>query len=202
MKGDNYSFENNIRNLKEESLEPTGIYEETVFQKTINNINLTMDFQNDIELGELENDKVATNFKTGDKSQSLSHNEVNTKLEEILNKFITLSKYGNKLASELLEKLNDPLLELRDIINNEIVELNELLAFKELSSIFDSTYAINNLQKLPYKFISASENLYKALDDLNIDVTYLIDNMKQKLKEDVSTLLTNSHEMLYNIFKI
>ena len=44
-----------------------------------------MDFQNDIGLGVLENTKVATNFKTGDKSQSLSHNEVNTKLEEILN---------------------------------------------------------------------------------------------------------------------
>ena len=44
MKGDNYSFEYNIRNLKEDSLIPTGIYEETVFQKTINNINLTMKF--------------------------------------------------------------------------------------------------------------------------------------------------------------
>ena len=55
-------------------------------------------------------------------------------------------------------------------MNNEITELNELLAFKELQSIFDSIFAINNLQKLPYKFIAASENLYKALDDLNIDV--------------------------------
>ena len=201
MKDDDNSSENNIRNLKEEDLEPTGICEETVFQKTIYNINLTMDFQNDIGLGELENAKAATNFKTGDKSQPLSHNEVNTKLEEILNKFIALSKSGNKLASELLEKLNDPLLELRDIINEEITELNELLAFKELSAIFDSTYAIDNLQKLPFKFITASEKLFEALDDLNIDVPYLIDNMKQKLKEDVSTFLTDSHEMLYNIFK-
>ena len=37
------------------------------------------------------------------------------------------------------------------------------------------------MQKLPYKFIAASENLYKALDDLNIDVPYPIDNKKQKL---------------------
>ena len=201
MKDDNNSSENNIRNLEEESLEPTGICEETVFQKTIYNINLTMDFQNDIGLGKLENAKAATNFKTGDISQPLSHNEVNTKLEEILNKFIALSKSGNKLASELLEKLNDPLLELRDIINEEITELNQLLVFKELSPIFDSTYAIDNLQKLPSKFITASENLFKALDDLNIDVPYLIDNMRQKLKEDVSTFLTDSHEMLYYIFK-
>ena len=57
------------------------------------------DFQKDTGLGELENAKAATNFKTGDKSQSLSHNEVNTKLGEILNKFITLYKYGNKLAN-------------------------------------------------------------------------------------------------------
>ena len=90
------------------------------------------------------------------------------------------------------------IIRIKNIINNEIVELNELLAFKELSSIFDSTQAINNLQKIPYKFISTSENL----NDLNIDFAYLIDNMKKKLKEDVLTLLTNSHEMLYNIFKI
>ena len=58
------------------------------------------------------------------------------------------------------------------------------------------------MQKLLYKFIAASENLYKDLDDLNFDVSYLIDNMKKKLKEDVLTLLTNLYEMLYNIFKI
>ena len=84
-------------------------------------------------------------------------------------------------------------------MNNEINELNELLAFKELQSVFDSAYAINNLQKLPYKFIAASENLYKALDDLNIDVPYVIDNMKQKLNkiEEISSYYLNDTDTSY-----
>ena len=201
MKDEDQSSENNFRYLMEDILEPKGISEETVFQKTIYNINMTLDFQNDLGLGELESAKAITNFKTGNQSNEISHNEVNTKLEDILNKLITLSKSGNKLASELFEKLNAPLSELRDVINNEITELNELLAFKELSAIFDSTYAINGLEILPSKFIAASENLYKALDDLNNDVPYLIDNKRKKLKEDVSTFLADSHELLYYIFK-
>ena len=201
MKDEDENSQSNIRNLKEENVDSSGISEGNLFQKTIYNINLTLNLQNDIGLGKSESAKAITNFQTGNISQELSHNEANTKLEEIMNKFITLSKSGNKIASELFEKLNDPLLELRDIINNEIGELNELLAFKELGAIFDSTYAVNKLENLPSKFIAAAENLYKGLNGLNIDVPYLIDDMKEIFKEDISTFLLKSHELLYNIFK-
>ena len=200
MKGGDNSSEIYIRDLQEEDTSNSiGAIEENVFKKTIYNINMSLNFGNDIGLG--ENAKAITNFQTGNQSQELSYNGVYTYLEETLNKFITLSKSGNKLASELLEKINDPLVELRDIINEDINELNELLAFKELSAIFDSTYAINGLDKLPSKFIAAAENLYKGLDNLNTDAPYIIDNMRKQLKEDISKFLLESHELLYNIFK-
>ena len=192
--------ETKARNLIEEA-ETIGVFEENVFQKSIYNINMTLNFKNDIGLGKGEEAKAITNFNTGEQSQELSHENVNTKLEETLNKFITLSKAGNKLASELFEKLNDPLLSLRDIINENIEELNKLLAFKELSAIFDSTYAINGIQKLPFKFVASAENLYKDLNNLEVDIPYIINDMKKKLKEDVSTFLSASHELLFNIFK-
>ena len=197
---DNDKPENNIRNL-EEYEEGLGVNEETVFYKSIYNIDMTLNMKNDIGLGKLEKAKAITNFNTGNKSQELSHDETNTKLNETLNKFISLSKAGNKMASTLYEELNGPLLDLRDNIITNIEELNNLLAFKDLSSIFDSTLAINGLEKLQYSFVTAAENLYKELTDLNTDVSYVINNMRNKLKSDVSDFLTKSHELLFNIFE-
>ena len=160
MKGGDNKTENNIRNLIEISDENPGINDEQFLSKAVYNINMTLNMKNDLGLGELENSKAITYFNIEEKTQELSHNEINTRLEETLNKFIILSKAGNKMASELSEKLKEPLLNLRDIINTNITELNSLLAFKELVAIFDSTYAVNNLLKLPFTFIVAAENLY------------------------------------------
>ena len=203
MAGDNITENKVTRNLMEENSEIPGVFEENVFTKTIYNINMTLNYKNDMGLGEGEGlkAKAITNFNTGEKPQELSNEEINTNLQKTMNEFITLSKAGNKMASELFEQLNDPLLNLRDIINDNIEELNNLLAFKQLSAIFDSTYAIDGIKKLPFKFIEATENLYKGLNGLKDDIPYVINDMKKKLKEDVSTFLDDSHELLHNIFK-
>ena len=65
---------------------------------------MDLNFKNDLGLGKLENAKAITNFNTGEKTQELSHYEENTKLNETLNEFITLSKAGNKMASVIYEQ--------------------------------------------------------------------------------------------------
>ena len=82
----------------EEIDEDPGVKEKTVFSKSIHNINTTLNMKNDICLGVLENAKAITNYNTGGKSQDLSIKEINTRLNETLNKFITLSKAGNKMC--------------------------------------------------------------------------------------------------------
>ena len=201
MNEDDDKPENNLRCLEENYEEGPGVNEASVFYKSIYNIDMTLNMKNDIGLGELENAKAITNFNTGNKSQELSHDETNTRLNETLNKFISLSKAGNKMASTLYEQLNGPLLDLRDNIISNIEELNNLLAFKDLSQIFDSSLAINDLEKLQYSFVTAAENLYKDLTNLNTDVPYVINNMRNKLKSDVSNFLIESHELLFNIFE-
>ena len=204
MKAEDNNTKSNIRNLIEISDENPGINEEQLFSKTQYDINMTLNMKNDLGFGELENAKAISTFNTGDQSNLLSNKEINTKLAETLNKFITLSKAGNKMATELLEQLNEPLLNLEDIINTNITDLNSLLAFKELVAIFDSTYAVNNLVTLPPTFITAAENLYsgeKGLNTLYNDIPYITNNMRKQLKEDVSSFLIKSHELLYNIFQ-
>ena len=196
---ENNKTENNIRFLMEEYDENIGVDEKSIFSKSIYNINMTLNIKND--LGSLGSAKAITNYNTGEKSQELSTKEIYTKLNETLNEFITISKAGNKMASVLFGQLNDPLLNLRDIIINNINELNNLLAFKDLSSIFDSTLAVNSLERLSYKFVAAAENLYNDLNELNNDILYVIDNMRKQLKEDVSEFLLESHQLLDNIFQ-
>ena len=193
--------ESNLRNLKEEYEENLGVNEVTVFYKSIYNIDMTLNMINDIglEVGELS--KAISNYNIGNKSQELSNNQKNTTLKETLNKFISLSKAGNRLASIFYEQLNGPLLDLRDKIIINIEDLNNLLAFKDLSAIFDSTLAINDLEKLSWEFITAAENLYKNLNELNINLPYVIENTRKKLELDVSDFLSESHVLLFNIFE-
>ena len=48
-----------------------------------------------------------------------------------------------------------------DIINENIKKINDILANKDLSEIFDSTYAISELKVLPFNFVAVTEKLYK-----------------------------------------
>ena len=201
IKENNNTDNNSLRHLTDEKLETPGVNEQSVFSKSIYNIKMALNLKNDIGLGKEESAKAITNFNTGERNQEISNTEANTQLYDTLNKFITLSKAGNKLASSLFEELNEPLLNLRNEINTYVNDLNNLLAFKQLAAIFDSTLASEQLEKLPYTFVAAAENLYNGLDDLNNNVPYIISDMKKKLKNDVSNFLFVSHEMLYNIFQ-
>ena len=199
------TVENNLRYLHEEineEQEEQGVHEENIFSKTIYNVTMDFNIKNDIGLGEGQSAKAISNYNynKGNQSQDLSYYQLDTNLNETLNKFVILSKSGNKLANMLSEKLNGPLNDLRDIINENINELNNYLAFEDLSKIFDSTYAVNEVEKLPFKFVAASENLYSYLNELNNDVLYKINDIRNILKNEIQNFLTNSHNLLFQIF--
>jgi len=53
---------------------------------------------------------------------------------------------------------------------------------------------------LPFSFIAVTQNLYNSLDDLGTNLLYIIDDTKKILKNDVSNFLTNSHNLIHNLF--
>ena len=89
---------------------------------------------------------------------------------------------------------------MREIINENIEKINNLLANKDLSIIFDSTLAIKELDTLPFTFIAATDDLYNSMDDLATNILYIIDNSKKKLQNDVSTFLADSHNLIFKLF--
>ena len=196
----------NVRNLHSiESMEGNnkkepGVQEENFFNKTAMGVKVDLNIKNDVGLGESKTSEVSSNYGNQNFSHSLSLIPYETNLNETLDKFISLMKSGNKLAMNLFSQLNDKILDIRDIIDSNITYLNENLTFKDLDSIFDGTNPDNQLEKLPFTFIVASENLNKDLNDLNKDINYVVNDMKNKLKNYISEYLRTSHNLLFKIF--
>ena len=156
--------------------------------------------KNDIGLSKGQSAKAISIYDVNnDNFTELGRNQLETKLNETMNKFISLTKSGNKLANDLYEEINEPLLKLRNIINENIEEINNLLTREDLSIIFDSTIAIKDLKTLTYDFAPATENLYNSMKNLGNNSIYNIDKAKTKFKEDISSFLTESHNLIYKI---
>ena len=223
MKKDNYiedgSFKDVVQNLAKEQVNSVNskrklyegnINQETVLEKNIFSMlildsNINLNVKNDFVLELNGNAKASSNYiiKTKDKINEtlLSMDKIDSKMKESINSFIKISKNGNKLASILFQKLNQPLLDLREIINTNFSKLSNILVFKDLLTIFEDTLSLDDLEKLPYKFVPESENLYTSLNDLYINIPYSIKDTKDKLEEEVSSFIEVSHNLIFNIFK-
>ena len=199
MKNDSKENDKSLRRLYADKNQYIGFKELNIFQKQIYEIDLALNLQNDIGLGENEDAKAISNFQLNG-SNTLSYERINTKLNETLNKFITLSKAGNKLASQLFENLNQPILDLRSKINIWISDLNDILEFKDLSPIFDASLSIDELNKLPYSFVIATENLFNNLNEINNNIGSIVSDKSQLLKNEISSFIINSRNLLSYIF--
>jgi hypothetical protein len=198
MKDDEQEVKTNLRELKEEDATLPGVHEEVIFPKTIYNISMDLNLKNDIGLTEDKTTKASCIYDVNKENfTELSNNKIQTDLYETLNKFISLSKSGNKIANKLYQDLNEPLLNFMDVINENIQKINIILANKDLSEIFDSTYAISELKVLPFDFVAASEKLYSDIKDLEDKLLYEINTPRKKLEENVSTFLSNSHNLIF-----
>ena len=199
MKGDINTTES-FRGLQEEILDNSGSFEDTIFSKNIYGMNIELYLENSIGLDSGSRTRITSGLKTGQRTERFSQSESEIKLNETMNKFISLSNAANAIARSLHEELNEPLLEIRNKIDSNINALNNLLSFEDLSSIFDATFAVSDLSKLPYTLIASSENLFSTFSNINKDISYSINDYKNNLKQSLSSFLAESHQLLYYIF--
>ena len=179
-----------------ENLNIFDVKEESFFNQQLFGVNLGINLKNDFGLGNLENEKAISNLIRGEKINKLLNEQIFTNINQTLTEFIILSKAGNKLANSLYQHLNESFTSLKNIINSNITNLNNLLAFIDLSSIFDSTLAIDNLKELPNNIISTSLNSYHNINTLNNTIEDSISNIRDKLKNNIGDFLSDSHDLL------
>ena len=180
----------------EENMNYIGVKEESFFNQQLFGVNLGINLKNDFGLGNLENAKVISDFIRGEDTKVLLNEQIITNINKTLEEFIILSKAGNKLANSLYQHLNESFISLKNIINSNITNLNNLLSFTDLSSVFDSTLAINNLKEVPTDIISTSLKLYHNINTLNNIIEDSISNIRDKLKNNIGDFLSDSHELL------
>ena len=188
-----------LRNL-EENEEDKGVINEPMFSKEIYDIKMSLNKLIDLGLEYGANSRTQFSYQNGNETQILSLHEENIRLFEIMNKYIEISKSSKSIASSLQKQLNQPLLEIRDYIDSNIKDLNNLLVFNDLSSIFDSTLSISQLTEIPYSVVSSVENLYSKLNKINNDIFYSINDNYNNLKQTISSFLLESHNLIFNIF--
>ena len=186
--------------LKEE--ENKGMYEENIFNKTLFNIPITFNIINDLGIGQSQISKAISNYNINKEFNiETSINKIDTNLQKIINEFITISKSSNKLAYKLNKELNEHLFNLKNIINENINDINKFLVKKDLSVIFDSTYALKEINILPYEFFLTIKNLSISMNDLNENIIYIINNTMIKSKDEISIFIKNSHDKIFQLYQ-
>ena len=191
-----------LRYLSKQDSSNKFIQEENIFNITLlSNFSFFFDLKNDIGLGQDNNAKAISIHNVNDENiTELSDKRKMSNLNETLYKFIILSKSGNILAQKLYEKLNEPLLKFSDIVSNNIEKINKLLANKDLSVLFDSTLAINQLKTLNFEFVVETDNLYNSMNELSTNYIYIINNAREILKNEVNNYIKDTHDLIFNLF--
>jgi hypothetical protein len=144
--------------------------------------------------------KMDTDFQINDNRKELSQNEINSNLPKTIEKFKILSNAINSLATILFKDISGLLMEMKNQTISDFTQIDNLLAFQDLSSIFDSTFAITGLSEFPYIIISMANDLFTKIKTFDDDLSFSINGYKKKLKDDISSFLSNEHDLIFELF--
>ena len=194
--------ENNLRYLEDQQIPVNkGVHQENIFFKTVFDIPIELNIKNDLGLGVGESAKVYSFYNINNEfNQQLSFKQIQTQLNKTLEEFISVTKSGNKLAYLLNKELNEPLLKLKDVINEKIEKINLFLPNQDLSELFDSTLALKEIDSLPYEFIPTIKNLSDTMDELGNNIYKIINSTMIKLHHNIYDFLDSSHNLIFQIF--
>ena len=146
--------------------------------------------------------EAASFFEIDGQKKNLANIKEFSDIDKAISKLISLSRAGNNLETALYEKIKDKLYNITEVINIYIPSMNNLVLYKELTDIFDSTFSLNSLKIIPKEIIKESDNLIKNLDDLynNIDNGSLKNNIII-LNNYIYNFIKQSHKLVNNVSK-
>ena len=191
----------NMRNLNEEDERNKGnkgLQQQEYFTKIINGFNINASISDNI----IMEDKSITEsiIKINNNKEEISYNEVNSNLTKTIENFQDLTNAMNSLITILFNDTSKPLEEIINVVISEFTKIDNNLVFKDLSSIFDSTFLIEGINEFPYTIVSAAKNLFSNIKILNDDLLYSVNEYKTKLKDDISTFLSKEHNLIFKLF--
>lgn len=156
-----------------------------------NNVGINSDFMEANNIMYIDNNKTSITQST----------ESSKDFNSIIKDLIVFSQAGNHLATELFQKTNISLENMMEEINKAISTLNEIIKYKDLSEIFDSTLSLDNIKDLPYIIIQETNILRQKLDELleNVENGGIKKNI-QILNQNIYDYIDESHRILNGLF--
>ena len=176
---------------KEESLFSGEFYGKSI------NLNLKIDSGINVETM-----KALSVLKLGDENIEISKIEQPTNLNKIIDKLKSLSNKGNYLAYQLYEKLKKNIDELPQELSIQILNLNNLIIYKDLTEIFNSSLPLN-AKIISNDIIEGSNILFEKL---NKTLNHLEDNNSEfkknslVLKNYINNYFGKSYDLMNKIF--
>ena len=170
---------------------PIFIANEKLFNFTYSNI-FDITINNKVNVGyNTAAMEASNNIVIGGVSKSIDEVKNYSDINIALDKLISLSKAGNNLATILYDNIIKKFNNITETINIKIPIMMNLITYKELTDIFDSTFSLNSLKIIPKDIIEESNKLINKLEQLYTG----IDN--GSLKRDISIL----NDYIYNFIK-
>ena len=146
--------------------------------------------------------EASSNFDFGTKkSENIGYLKQYANISSILKEIKSISTAGSNLAHKLYKIINEIYLNLTNIINNDVPSLNNLVKYKELTDIFDSTFSLDNLKEVPFEIIEESNSLVNKLEQIynGINNGFLKKNIVI-LNEYIYHFITQSHILIDKIY--
>ena len=187
------------RNLNEEK--QTIINEESFFNFThYGGVQISLLLKNDMGYNS-DAMKAILSVKIDNYEQNLANITKDTNIDLILKMLIYLSKAGNKLSTDLRNVIEKNFFEVEQLIGMNISSINKMIAYKDISELFDPRLYLNYTSILPLKLLNSSNEL------LNYFCQLLNDIENGSLKKNINILNTNiykyiqeSHILVNNIY--
>ena len=139
---------------------------------------------------------IGSEIQINDDRKLLSYNEADLNLQNSIEKFKILSNAINSLATSLFEDMNKILMEMENKTISEFTKINNLLAFRDLLSVFDSS----GLNEFPYDTVSKAKDLFTNIKALSENLSLPLNYTKTKLNEDISSFLSDEHNLINKLF--
>ena len=196
----------NIRELEDENNNSNDkehlVKEENIFFKEIYTAEMSLKVKIDLDINS-ESSKTSLNLKLGNKNNELVDQYYFTSLNRVIKKLKSLSKTGNYLASLFYEQINESFDNLTKEITIRISNLNSLIVYKDLTSIFDSTLSLGSINILSYDILEESKILYNKLNFIFNEIHNEngdFKNCTNSLKNNLNDYLEESNNKTANVF--
>ena len=193
---------NEKRRLNEEAQATNLIYCEPLFNfEHYSGMQISINLTNNLGLN-TQTMEAFSGFKfDSEKPENLGYLKQYTNMSTILKDIKTISTAGRNLADKLYKTINGFFSDLSNVINTEIPSLNNLVKYKELTDIFDSTFSLDNLKVVPFEIIEESNNLVNKLEQIYNGIK---DGSLKKniviLNEYIYHFITQSHILIDKIY--